>query len=70
MQEKGDYIDWYCSGIRGSVREEDFVDMTAEQIEKHHWMNKYFVGESRVTDEVREDLFKLGWIVVDEDQDN
>jgi hypothetical protein len=28
------------------------------------------VGESYVTDEVREDLFNLGWIVVNEDQDN
>jgi hypothetical protein len=28
------------------------------------------VGESYVTDEVQEDLFKLGWIVVDKDQDH
>jgi len=65
MLEQGDYIDWYCSGIRGGVTEEDFKDMTPEQIEKHHWMNRHFVGESHVTDEVREDFFKLGWIPVD-----
>jgi len=70
MLEQGDYIDWYCSGIRGSVTQEDFKDMTPEQIEKHQWMNKHFVGESYVTDEVREDLFNLGWIVVNEDQDH
>jgi hypothetical protein len=42
--------------------------MTDEQREKYHWMNKHFVGESVVTDEIREDLKLLGWIVfADED---
>ena len=28
--------------------------------------NKSYVGESVVTDEIREDLFKLGWIVIED----
>lgn len=46
--EEGDYMDWYCSGIR-----HDDGDLT----------NNY-VPESVVTDEVKEDLFKLGWLIV------
>jgi hypothetical protein len=53
MQEKGDYIDWYCSGIR---------EMDAEP-------NGY-VSESVVTEEIENDLKKLGWIVLPVDLDN
>jgi len=51
--EEGDYMDWYCSGIR-----HDDGDLT-----------KDYVPESVVTDEIKEDLFKLGWIVVDNEQE-
>ena len=51
MQEKGDYIDWYCSGIRG----DGGSDMPPDG----------FVGEGYITDEVRADLKKLGWVAVD-----
>lgn len=64
MQETGDYIDWYCSGIKGCASEDELAAMTEEQREKYHWMNKHFVGESVVTDEIREDLKLLGWIVI------
>jgi len=57
MLEKGDYIDWYCSGIRGGY------DMGGGPPEQDHG----FVGEGVVTDEIREDLLKLGWIVIDDD---
>ena len=50
MQEKGDYIDWYCSGIKGDN-------------DSH---GDGFVPESTVTEEIREDFFKLGWIPVDD----
>lgn len=55
MREEGDYIDWYCSGIGDGLGNGD-RDGT-----------KGYVGEGVVTDEIREDLFKLGWIVLDGD---
>lgn len=58
MRGEGDYIDWYCSGIRG-----DYDDEPTE---------RNYVSESAVTDEIREDLKQLGWVVVpqnDEDFD-
>lgn len=70
MQEKGDYIDWYCSGIRSK---EDMDDGTnkelTEQGRKLYEEVQKYVPESVVTDEIREDLLKLGWIVVQEDDD-
>ena len=66
MQGKGDYIDWYCSGIRDSkiLDDDEFSALTKEQQESYI-QGKKFVPESCVTDEIREDLLKLGWIVVD-----
>ena len=66
MQEKGDYIDWYCSGIRDSkeLDDDEFQSLTKEQ-QEYYLQGKKFVPESCVTDEIREDLLKLGWIVID-----
>jgi len=50
MREQGDYVDWYCSGIR---QDYDATPPTG------------VVPESVVTDEIREDLLRLGWAVVD-----
>jgi len=68
MQEKGDYIDWYCSGIRDATDLDDdqFQQLTREQQETYI-QNKAYVSESVVTDEIRADLLKLGWIVIDDD---
>lgn len=55
MREKGDYIDWYCSGIGEGLGNGD-GDGT-----------KGYVPEGFVTDEIREDLLKLGWIVCPDD---
>lgn len=68
MQEKGDYIDWYCSGIRDAkiLDDDEFRALTKEQQESYI-QGKKFVPESCVTDEIREDLLKLGWIVVDQE---
>lgn len=51
---KGDYIDWYCSGIRGDYGDDD--DPTVRDLN--------YVPEGTVTDEVREDFKKLGWTPV------
>jgi len=69
MIESGDYIDWYCSGIRGTLDKKDLEDITDEQIKRSQWMEQHFVGEGHVTDEIREDFFKLGWIPVDQVND-
>lgn len=53
MRGEGDYIDWYCSGIRDTDSEPNG-----------------FVGEGVVTDEIRADLFRLGWLVVDNEDMN
>jgi hypothetical protein len=41
--QRGDYMDWYCSGIGEN--------------------DKGYVPESEVTDEIREDLLSIGWLV-------
>ena len=69
MAGEGDYIDWYCSGMRGGLDDDDRAKMTEESIARYEWMMKHFVGEGHVTDEIREDLLKLGWIVLDDDMD-
>lgn len=65
MRGEGDYMDWYCSGITGEVDADTYAKMSAESQERHNYYRTHFVSESVVTDEVREDLFKLGWIVMD-----
>jgi hypothetical protein len=70
MQEKGDYIDWYCSGIRNDtpMEQHEWNNLTAEQQLKYK-ESQGFVSESVVTDEIRSDLKKLGWLVVNNDTD-
>lgn len=62
MREQGDYMDWYCSGIVDL--DEDHIEIASDEQKKKLLESKAHVSESVVTDEIREDLFKLGWIVI------
>ena len=54
MRESGDYIEWYCSGIQGEPDES--------------WVDLGHVPEGTVTDQIREDLFRLGWLPVNKNE--
>ena len=70
MQEKGDYIDWYCSGIRDTrtLSESEIANLT-EQEQFAYKAGQGYVGESVVTDEIKDDLYKLGWLVLESKDD-
>ena len=52
MQQEGDYIDWYCSGI-------NTTDYSPELDIKYP---SDYVPEGTVTDEIATDLERLGWL--------
>jgi hypothetical protein len=62
MRQEGDYIDWYCSGI-GSSEDGYGLSGTVPEVEAD---GSSYVTEGVVTDEIRADLFQLGWIVLDD----
>jgi hypothetical protein len=69
MRQEGDYIDWYCSGIRGDrLSTEEFEKLSLEQQARAKEYDAY-VGEGVVTDEIQKDLFRLGWVVQDDEMD-
>lgn len=57
MRQQGDYIDWYCSGMGEGLGNGD-LDGT-----------KKYVSEGYITDEIKEDLNKLGWLPVEWEDD-
>jgi hypothetical protein len=64
IRGEGDYLDWYCSGIVDA--DEDQWGILSEDSKKRLLETKAHVAESVVTDEIRKDLFKLNWIVVED----
>ena len=69
MQGKGDYIDWYCSGINDDIKEMtqgEWENLTLEQ-QTRIKDSLLFVREAVVTEEIENDLFELGWLVIKED---
>ena len=67
MREQGDYMDWYCSGIQNDdpIDDEVFQNMDDHQ-RREFFEAKAYVSESVVTEEIREDLLKLGWLVIED----
>lgn len=59
MLERGDYIDWYCSGI-GSAEEGFGLG---------HASGEGYVPEGYVTEEIESDLKRLGWQPMDDDRE-
>jgi len=54
MRQQGDYIDWYCSGIRNDYQDEEAGNL---------YDQRKYVPEGCITDEIRSDLQRLGWAV-------
>ena len=54
MRQQGDYIDWYCSGIRNDYGDEEAGNL---------YDQRKYVPEGCITDEIRSDLQRLGWAV-------
>jgi hypothetical protein len=64
MLQKGDYIDWYCSGMGGLNREYD-----GEETNEQWQARTGYVPEGHVTEEITEDLKVLGWVPVEWDDE-
>jgi len=71
VRQEGDYIDWYCSGIRSdNVSEEEWNSMSTEHQNQYSYQSSKFVNEGHVTEEIKNDLLKLGWLVISENNDS
>jgi len=66
MREQGDYMDWYCTGIQSDEPIDEVFQNMDDHQRREFFEAKAYVGESVVTDEIREDLFKLGWNVLED----
>jgi hypothetical protein len=66
IREQGDYIDWYCSGITGEEISPEEFDLLGDDQKMRYKIIKAYVPEGMVTDEIRKDLLKLGWKIVED----
>ena len=66
LQDKRWSCSWRYAGgvIADMLQEGDYIDWYCTGIGSD---NNGYVGEGYVTDEIRDDLLKLGWIVIDDD---
>ena len=55
IREEGDYLDYYCSGVTNATYD------TVQDAKIFHM--KLYMPEGQITDEIRADLLKLGWVV-------
>jgi hypothetical protein len=53
LQGKGDYMEWYCSGIRDVDYDEEVNKL---------WDKRKYVPEGKITEEIKDDLKRLGWV--------
>jgi hypothetical protein len=64
MRQEGDYIDWYCSGIRdhNEPSKEEWNSWTEEH--QNNYLNVFskYVPEGMITEEIERDFKQLGWI--------
>jgi hypothetical protein len=65
MREQGDYMDWYCTGIQSDEPIDEVFQNMDDHQRQEFFETKSYIGESIVTEEIREDLLKLGWIVIE-----
>jgi hypothetical protein len=64
IRSEGDYMDWYCSGIVDCAENEGFVFDDLREDQKQAYKEKLAsVAEGIVTDEIKKDLLKIGWLV-------
>lgn len=64
MNMSGDYMDWYLSGILPSEIDANEFETASEDNKAKLLTLQSYVAEGVVTQEIRDDLHKLGWLVV------